>query len=81
MFDALGPGLHCRKLVKSYGGRPVLKSVDLSLVPGSVLRLIGENGAGKSTTNSIIAGVVQPTEGTMMLDGQPYAPTTPADAL
>lgn len=81
MSDPLGSGLFCRKLVKSYGGRPVLKSVDLSLRPGSVLGLIGENGAGKSTTNSIIAGVMLPTEGSMVLDGETYAPTSPADAL
>ena len=81
MSDLLGHGLHCRKLVKSYGGRPVLKSVDLSILPGSVLGLIGENGAGKSTTNSIIAGVVQPSEGSMVLDGASYAPTSPSDAL
>lgn len=81
MTDPLSSGLHCRQLVKSYGGRPVLKSVDLSILPGSVLGLIGENGAGKSTTNSIIAGVVQPTEGSMVLEGAPYAPSSPSDAL
>lgn len=81
MADPLQSGLHCRKLVKSYGGRPVLKSVDLSLLPGSVLGLIGENGAGKSTLNSIVAGVVPPTEGEMVLDGAPYAPTSPSDAM
>ncbi len=81
MSDPLQSGLHCRKLLKSYGGRPVLKSVDLQLLPGSVLGLIGENGAGKSTLNSIIAGVVPPTEGEMVLDGVPYAPTSPSDAM
>ncbi|MDX7950291.1 sugar ABC transporter ATP-binding protein [Lichenihabitans sp. Uapishka_5] len=74
-------GLVCRKLVKAYGGRPVLKSVDLVLKPGSVLGLIGENGAGKSTLNSCIAGVVRLTGGEMLLDGVPYAPTSPSDAM
>lgn len=81
MSDPQQSGLQCRGLVKRYGGRAVLKAVDLSLRPGSVLGLIGENGAGKSTLNSIIAGVVQRTEGTMVLDGEPYAPTSPSDAL
>ena len=74
-------GLFCRQLTKSYSARPVLKSVDLSLRPGSVLGLVGENGAGKSTLNMIIAGVIQPSGGDMVLDGAPYAPASPSDAL
>ncbi len=73
-------GLICRQLTKSFGARPVLKSVDLSLRPGNVLGLVGENGAGKSTLNMIIAGVIKPSEGHMMLDGVPYAPASPSDA-
>ena len=74
-------GLICRQLTKSYSARPVLKSVDLLLRPGSVLGLVGENGAGKSTLNMIIAGVIQPSGGDMVLDGAPYAPASPSDAL
>ena len=74
-------GLYSRNLTKRFGGRPVLKSVSLSLRPGSVLGLIGENGAGKSTINSIMAGVIPPSDGEMTLDGAPYAPTSPSDAL
>ena len=81
MSDHHQSGLHCRGLEKRYGGRPVLRSVDLSLLPGSVLGLIGENGAGKSTTNSIVAGVLAPSGGEMVLDGAPYRPTSPSDAL
>lgn len=74
-------GLVCRGLVKTYGSITVLKSVDLSLPPGSVTGLIGENGAGKSTFNSIVAGVVRPTGGQMWIDGEPYAPQSPSDAI
>ena len=74
-------GLICQQLTKSYGARPVLKSVDLALRPGSVLGLVGENGAGKSTLNKIIAGVVTSSAGHMVLDGAPYAPASPSDAL
>lgn len=77
----LKAGLHCSGLSKSYGGTHALKSVDLSLPPGSVLGLIGENGAGKSTLNAIIAGVIRPDAGTMTIDGAPYIPTSPSDAL
>lgn len=74
-------GLVARGLVKSYGTITVLKSVDLTLPPGSVVGLIGENGAGKSTFNSIIAGVVRPTGGQMWIDGEDYEPQSPSDAI
>ncbi len=74
-------GLVCRGLVKSYGSIKVLKSVDLTLPPGTVMGLIGENGAGKSTFNSIIAGVVRPSGGQMWIDGVDYAPQSPSDAI
>ena len=74
-------GLQCRGLTKSFGARPVLNSIDLSLIPGSALGLIGENGAGKSTLNLIIAGALQPDAGQMFVDGVPYAPSSPSDAL
>ena len=76
-----GIGLDCRGLTKSYGEIRVLKAVDLTLRPGTVLGLIGENGAGKSTFNNIVAGVVAPSGGTMTLDGAPYAPHSPHDGL
>ena len=74
-------GLVCRQLAKSFGGRLVLKSVDLTLRPGKVLGLVGENGAGKSTLNLIIAGALSPDAGQMVLDGAPYVPASPSDAL
>ena len=81
MSDPDQHGLYCRKLTKSFGGRPVLKSADLSLRPGSVLGLIGENGAGKSTLNLIVAGALRPEAGEMFIDGEPYAPASPHDAI
>ena len=74
-------GLHCRNLGKSYGGARALRSLSLSLRPGQVMGLIGENGAGKSTLNSIIAGVVRADEGQMVLDGTPYSPSSPSEAI
>jgi ribose transport system ATP-binding protein len=74
-------GLICTGLSKSYWGIPVLKGVDITLRPGNVIGLIGENGAGKSTTSSIIAGIVEANGGSMTIDGVPYEPARPSDAL
>lgn len=77
----LGSGLVCTGLTKSYGGIGVVDGVDISLTPGNVVGLVGENGAGKSTTSAMIAGMVQPDSGAMTIDGQPYEPRSPGDAL
>ncbi|MFB9375919.1 sugar ABC transporter ATP-binding protein [Kineococcus gynurae] len=74
-------GLVCTGLIKEYAGVRVLKEVDFTVAPSSVVGLIGENGAGKSTMSSIITGVVRPDGGTMTLDSEPYAPSGPAEAL
>lgn len=76
-----GAGLVCVGLTKSYGGVTVVDGVDISLTRGKVVGLVGENGAGKSTTSSMIAGMVEPDSGTMTIDGERYEPRSPGDAL
>jgi len=73
--------LSCTGLTKSFGGVTVVKGVDLTVPAGSVVGLIGENGAGKSTTSSMIAGILQPDSGVMSVDGEAYAPRDPSEAL
>lgn len=55
------------------GGRDVLRGVSFALQRGEVLGLLGVNGAGKSTTLSIIAGALVPDAGSVTIDGQDVA--------
>jgi len=65
---------------KRYGGVHALQSVNFACSRGSIHAVLGENGAGKSTLMKIMAGVVQPDEGRMILDGSPVAFPDPATA-
>jgi branched-chain amino acid transport system ATP-binding protein len=61
-------GLHAH-----YGQAHVLQGVDLRIEPGSVLALMGRNGAGKSTTLKAIMGLVPPSGGAVRLAGEALA--------
>lgn len=59
-----------RNLGKTYGsGFTALKSVDLDVERGEIFALLGPNGAGKTTLISIICGIVTPTSGSVLIDG------------
>lgn len=75
------PGLVVTGATKIYPGTTALDGVDLEIRPGEVVALLGENGAGKSTLSSIIAGVTAPTSGSMTWRGEPYSPSSPAEAI
>lgn len=64
------PILEARQLQVGYGGRPVLDGLDVRLMPNEVLCLIGHNGAGKSTLLKALFGLVSPSGGAILLDGQ-----------
>ena len=66
--------LLAENLAKSYGETRAVDGVSITLEPGRVHALVGENGAGKSTTLRMLAGVERPDQGEMSLDGAPYAP-------
>ena len=75
------PVLQLIGLNKSFSGVQVLKNIDLSLVmKGSILGLVGENGAGKSTMINILGGVLQKDSGAILLEGVPYNPKNAKDA-
>ena len=62
--------LHAEKISKIYPGTKALDEVSFDLLKGKVNVLIGENGAGKSTLMKMIAGIEQPSEGTMYIGDQ-----------
>lgn len=53
-----------------WSGNPILRGIDLRITPGEKIFLTGPNGSGKSTLLHIIAGMVEPNEGTVLIDGQ-----------
>ncbi len=67
------PVLSLHGVDRSFGPVPVLFDVSIDLRPGEVHALIGENGAGKSTTMRIMCGYLAPTAGEVRLDGGPAA--------
>ena len=58
------------ELTKSYGGRTVVRGVNLEVASGEVVGLLGPNGAGKTTTFYMTVGLTAPDAGRVILDGQ-----------
>ena len=75
------PGtLKVRNITKAFPNVLALDDVSLDIRPGEILAFMGENGAGKSTLLKIINGDYQPDSGTMSIDDEPLAFSTPKQA-
>ncbi|GGI45780.1 ribose transport system ATP-binding protein [Agromyces flavus] len=74
------PLLVASDLTKRYGAVRALDGASFSCMPGEVLALVGENGAGKSTVSRILAGATEATSGGITLDGEPFDVTSIAEA-
>ena len=73
--------LSIQGMSKSFGRNKVLNHINLNVKPGSIMGLMGENGAGKSTMMKCLFGTYQKDEGTIILDGKEVNFSGPKDAL
>ncbi|MEO8585851.1 MAG: ATP-binding cassette domain-containing protein [Acidobacteriota bacterium] len=64
--------IRAEKLVRSFGNRPALRGIDLSIARGEMFALIGPDGAGKTTFFRIVAGLLQPTSGRAVREDVPF---------
>ncbi|WHZ37595.1 metal ABC transporter ATP-binding protein [Sagittula sp. MA-2] len=69
--DLSAAPLALRGLTVSYGGEPVIFSIDMTLAPGTMTAIIGPNGAGKSTLLKAALGVIRPLAGRVTAWGAP----------
>ena len=64
------PVLTIANLTKRFGGVTAVSDINLDVMPKETIAIIGPNGAGKTTFYNMVSGRMQPTEGTIMLDGK-----------
>ena len=73
--------LSLRGISKNFGAVSALTDIDLDVHAGEVVALVGDNGAGKSTLVKVLAGVHQPTSGTISFRGKTVTMPDPSAAL
>ena len=61
--------IELRNITKTFGNHVALKNLDLDIADGEFFVLLGETGAGKTTTLRLIAGLEKPTAGQVFIDG------------
>jgi simple sugar transport system ATP-binding protein len=73
--------LAAHNLAKRFGSTVALTQVDFSISGGEIVGLMGANGAGKSTLVNILSGALPADVGELVLDGHPFRPSSPGDAI
>jgi len=61
--------IQAENISKSFGGKPVLHDISLTINDGEVLAIIGRSGSGKSVFMKHLIGLIEPTEGRVLIDG------------
>src|SRR3954453_18395914 len=75
------PLLEVPALAKSFPGVQALQGVDFEVQAGEVHCLLGPNGAGKSTLIKCVSGVIAPTEGQILVEGEPLPVGEPSESM
>ncbi|MBO5904757.1 MAG: ABC transporter ATP-binding protein [Clostridia bacterium] len=73
--------LELKNISKRFGDKHANKNVDLTLMSGEILAILGENGSGKTSMVNMIAGIYYPDEGEIYVDGKPVVISSPKDAF
>jgi ABC-type sugar transport system ATPase subunit len=68
--SGVAPIIEARDIVKRFGGAVAVDGVSISVPPGEIHGLVGENGAGKSTLMRVLAGILTPDRGSVLVDGE-----------
>ena len=76
----LTPVLQAKGLSKKYGRVVAIDGADFELMPGEILAVIGDNGAGKSSLIRALSGALKPDSGEILLDGKPINFSSPMEA-
>ncbi len=74
----MNPLIEIRGLSKTYGKTTALNNVFLNLYSGNIIGLLGPNGSGKTTLIKLIVGLLTPSAGSILIDGQKPGPKTKA---
>ena len=74
------PMIQTREILKAFPGTVAVNRVDFELMPGEIHAVVGENGAGKSTLMHLLAGVLRPDGGELLINGEPTGLRDPSHA-
>jgi rhamnose transport system ATP-binding protein len=67
--NGVEPAVAVDRVTKRFGGITAVSDVSFAMTPGEVVALVGENGAGKSTIKNLLAGIVKPDSGSIVVNG------------
>jgi len=67
--NGVAPAVAVDRVTKRFGGITAVSDVSFTMAPGEVVALVGENGAGKSTIKNLLAGIVKPDSGSIVVNG------------